>query len=334
MLHLTVAEQLEPLAARLADVLATLRTTRSSPSGSPCPSPGMRRWLQLELARHLGASAPGGGRRRAANIVSAFPGLLRLAVLEADVPDGRPTPGAPTTSPGPCSRCWPGRGKATTRSSPPVAGCSAGVEQTTPFYAGYKIKPLSDLEAVCSGLGAERGAFLRSLLAHAREGRIWLTLDPQQAADELGEERSRIAAALDWLAGSGARELKPSDVRQRYRILRQTGRRGRRSWTSSSSASRCASGPRSSACACRSRSRCSHGVPHERADPLLRRGAQRAVRPLLVLHRRRGPAAAGCGADPGARVGRLRARARRADRRASGRARALRASRRASSAAS
>jgi ATP-dependent DNA helicase RecQ len=95
------------------------------------------------------------------------------------------------------------------------------LRQTTPFYAGYKIKPLSDLQAVSSALGAERGAFLRSLLGHAKEGRIWLTLDPQQAADDLGEERSRIAAALDWLAGEGHVELKPSDVRQRYRILRQ-----------------------------------------------------------------------------------------------------------------
>jgi ATP-dependent DNA helicase RecQ len=95
------------------------------------------------------------------------------------------------------------------------------LRQATPFYAGYKIKPLSDLDAVCAGLGAERGAFLRSVLGHAKEGRIWLSLDPQQAADDLGEERSRITAALDWLAGQGHVELKPSDVRQRYRVLRQ-----------------------------------------------------------------------------------------------------------------
>jgi ATP-dependent DNA helicase RecQ len=95
------------------------------------------------------------------------------------------------------------------------------LRQATPFYAGYKIKPLSDLEAVCAGLGPERGGFLRSVLGHAKEGRIWLTLDPQQAADDLGEQRSRIATALDWLAGQGHVELKPSDVRQRYRIQRQ-----------------------------------------------------------------------------------------------------------------
>jgi ATP-dependent DNA helicase RecQ len=95
------------------------------------------------------------------------------------------------------------------------------LRQTTPFYAGYKIKALTDLDAVCAGLGPERGAFLRSVLGHAREGRIWLSLDPQRAAEDLGEERSRITAALDWLAGQGHVELKPSDVRQRYRIERR-----------------------------------------------------------------------------------------------------------------
>jgi ATP-dependent DNA helicase RecQ len=99
------------------------------------------------------------------------------------------------------------------------------LRQATPFYAGYKIKPLSDLEAVCTSLGEERGAFLRAVLGHAKEGRTWLTLDPQQAADDLGEQRSRIATALDWLAGQGHVELKPSDVRQRYRILRQPEQR-------------------------------------------------------------------------------------------------------------
>jgi ATP-dependent DNA helicase RecQ len=95
------------------------------------------------------------------------------------------------------------------------------LRQATPFYAGYKIKPLADLDVVAAGLGDERGAFLRSVLGHAKPGRIWLTLDPGQAATDLGQERSRIVTALDWLAGQGHVELKPSDVRQRYRIVRQ-----------------------------------------------------------------------------------------------------------------
>jgi ATP-dependent DNA helicase RecQ len=94
------------------------------------------------------------------------------------------------------------------------------LRQGTPFYAGYKIKPLSDLDVVCASLDAARGAFLGRVLAQATMGRTWLTLDPQQAADAIGEPRARVASALDWLASGGHVELKPSDVRQRYRIER------------------------------------------------------------------------------------------------------------------
>jgi ATP-dependent DNA helicase RecQ len=59
------------------------------------------------------------------------------------------------------------------------------------------------------------------VLGRARAGRIWLDLDPQQVADDLGEPRTRVTAALDWLAAQGHAELKPSDVRQRYRVLRR-----------------------------------------------------------------------------------------------------------------
>ena len=162
------------------------------------------------------------------------------------------------------------------------------LRQTTPFYAGYKLKPLSDLQAVCSGLGAERGAFLRSLLGHAKEGRVWLTLDPQQAADELGEERSRIVAALDWLAGQGHVELKPSDVRQRYRILR---RAGRAEALVDALVERFAARERAEIE--RVRMPLALAVLEGcRTNALIRYFGEersRAVRPLLVLHRRRSP---------------------------------------------
>ncbi len=91
----------------------------------------------------------------------------------------------------------------------------------TPFYAGYRIKPISDLEAVCASLGDARGAFLRDVIGHAAAGRSWLTLDPEAAAHDLGQDRVRIVSALDWLASEGHVELRPSDVRHRYRIERR-----------------------------------------------------------------------------------------------------------------
>ena len=65
------------------------------------------------------------------------------------------------------------------------------LRQTTPFYAGYKIKPLSDLDAVCAGLGPERGAFLRSR-ARTCEGGADLA-EPRSAARRGGSRRGAIA---------------------------------------------------------------------------------------------------------------------------------------------
>ena len=86
MMHLYSAASARPLAARLAGVLEAALPDPLTPEWVAVPSDGMRRWLSLELARHLGASAPGGGDGIAANIVRAYPGDLRSAVLAIDRP--------------------------------------------------------------------------------------------------------------------------------------------------------------------------------------------------------------------------------------------------------
>jgi exodeoxyribonuclease V gamma subunit len=55
-----------------------------SPEWVAVPTAGMRRWLALELARSLGASAPGVGDGISANIEFTFPGALREAVLASE----------------------------------------------------------------------------------------------------------------------------------------------------------------------------------------------------------------------------------------------------------
>lgn len=82
MLHLSVADRLAPLATRLAEVLAAPQEDAFAPEWIAVPSEGMRRWLSLELARHLGATS-GARDGVAANVVQAFPGSLRAAVLAA-----------------------------------------------------------------------------------------------------------------------------------------------------------------------------------------------------------------------------------------------------------
>ena len=89
-MHLYSAERAEDLATRLAGVLGDIPDDPFAPEWIAVPTEGMRRWLLLELARHLGTSGPDGGDGVAANIVRAFPGTLRTAVLNAVRPDGAP----------------------------------------------------------------------------------------------------------------------------------------------------------------------------------------------------------------------------------------------------
>src|SRR4051812_38975249 len=95
------------------------------------------------------------------------------------------------------------------------------LRQGTPFYAGYRLRPLGDasLEDVYDRFDGSRADFLRRLIATGKAGRIWTTLAPDAAAAELGEERSRILAAPEYLDRQGLVELQPAEVRQRYTIL-------------------------------------------------------------------------------------------------------------------
>jgi exodeoxyribonuclease V gamma subunit len=83
MMHLYSAGQARPLATRLAEVLGDPPPDPMTPEWLAVPSDGMRRWLSLELARHLGASGEDRGDGIAANIQRAYPGTLRNCVLTA-----------------------------------------------------------------------------------------------------------------------------------------------------------------------------------------------------------------------------------------------------------
>jgi ATP-dependent DNA helicase RecQ len=96
------------------------------------------------------------------------------------------------------------------------------LRQGTPFYAGYGIRPVGDgtFEAAFARFDDERASFLHRLIASGRTARVWTTIDPEASASTLGEERSRIVAALDYLEQQGVIEVKPTDARQRYTLLR------------------------------------------------------------------------------------------------------------------
>jgi len=94
------------------------------------------------------------------------------------------------------------------------------LRQGTPFYRGYRLRPLGDasLEEVVGRFDESRARFLRRLIATGKTGRTWTTLAPDDAAAELGEERSRIVAALEYLDQQGLVDLQPAELRQRYTL--------------------------------------------------------------------------------------------------------------------
>ncbi|HEY5097095.1 MAG TPA: exodeoxyribonuclease V subunit gamma, partial [Acidimicrobiales bacterium] len=91
-MHLYSAASARPLAAALAGVFEAALPDPLTPEWVAVPSDGMRRWLSLELAGRLGASAPGAGDGIASNIVRAYPGDLRSAVLAIDRPTDQADP--------------------------------------------------------------------------------------------------------------------------------------------------------------------------------------------------------------------------------------------------
>src|SRR5207248_9304997 len=91
----------------------------------------------------------------------------------------------------------------------------------TPGSAAYRQRPLGDpaLDDVVDRFDESRAGFLRRLIATGKTGRSWTTLAPDDAAAKLGEERSRILAALEYLDQQGLVELQPAEARQRYTLL-------------------------------------------------------------------------------------------------------------------
>lgn len=59
------------------------------------------------------------------------------------------------------------------------------------------------------------------MVASGKTGRTWTTLAPDEIAAALGEQRSRIVAALEYLDRQGLVELTAAEVRQRYTVSRR-----------------------------------------------------------------------------------------------------------------
>ena len=93
------------------------------------------------------------------------------------------------------------------------------LRQGTPTYASYKVKFLTPLKEVLGRFSADRSAFLKSIIDAGKTGRIWTTLNLTEVADALGEDRTRIVRALEFLSEQGLVELGVADLRHRYTLM-------------------------------------------------------------------------------------------------------------------
>ncbi|MGJ3255078.1 MAG: helicase-related protein, partial [Alcanivorax sp.] len=93
------------------------------------------------------------------------------------------------------------------------------IRATAPFYTEYKVAFQAPREETLASFNPERAAFLERLFETGKQGRIWLTLRPLDAAQALGEDRLRILNALNYLEQQQMIELRVAGVRQGYRML-------------------------------------------------------------------------------------------------------------------
>lgn len=89
---------------------------------------------------------------------------------------------------------------------------------TAPFYSEYKVAFEADWPTLLKQFDAARADFLQRLFDTGKKGRIWLTLQPDDAAEQLGEPRQRIINALEYLQQQGWVRLQVAGVRQGYRL--------------------------------------------------------------------------------------------------------------------
>ena len=93
------------------------------------------------------------------------------------------------------------------------------IEPTGPFYATYKYQPNRPVDEILSRFEGERAEFLKRLFASARRGKTWYTIDTHAAGIEMGEDRSRLIRALNFLEEAGDITLRATGVRHGYRRL-------------------------------------------------------------------------------------------------------------------
>lgn len=86
----------------------------------------------------------------------------------------------------------------------------------TPVYTGYELKPLAPISSIAQEFPGIHGDFVKSIFTQAKRGKIWYSLNPDEAAQALAVERKRVIRAIEVMEQKGLIEVKAGEVRTPY----------------------------------------------------------------------------------------------------------------------
>jgi len=92
---------------------------------------------------------------------------------------------------------------------------------TAPFYASYKVRFNRSRERLLAGCGPHQKALLEILFPPAKNDNWWREIDPDEISRASGKTRKEISQLLTELETLGDLIVKPSKVRQGYRLLKK-----------------------------------------------------------------------------------------------------------------
>lgn len=92
------------------------------------------------------------------------------------------------------------------------------IKATAPFYSTYKVRYVRTLEHLLNGHDKDQQKFLTKVFKSGK-GSWWIEINPAECAEAIGEPVEKIRKAINELEDLGDLVVKPSGVRQGYRLL-------------------------------------------------------------------------------------------------------------------
>lgn len=93
------------------------------------------------------------------------------------------------------------------------------LKPTGAIYTQYRFQPLRPSSQILARFDGPRADFIATLFKRSKQGKTWFTINVAEVADSLGEPRTRVIAALDYLDQQGDLQLQASGVRHGYRLV-------------------------------------------------------------------------------------------------------------------